>query len=114
MAEYLTELEIGSDYLLFRSDGEYGESSVRDHGKQYRDKLKNVRLLGRYYVTADCGCFYTCMEKEKRSGKRAAANFSVQKNDLISKNVIAVPCGNEMIFPIPVSQGDKIVDDEEE
>ena len=107
MAEYLTELESGRDYLLFRSDGEYGDASVRDHGKQYRDKLKNVRLLGRFYVTADCGGFYTCMEKEKRNGKRSAATLSVQKNDLVSKNIIAVPCGSEMIFPIPVSQGEK-------
>ncbi len=113
MAEYLTELEVGRDYLLFRSDGEYGESSVRDHGKKYRDRLKNVRLLGRYYVTADCGCFYTCMEKEKRNRKGAATNLSVQKNDLVSKNVIAVPCGKEMIFPIPVSQGNDIADDGE-
>lgn len=99
MAEYITSLEVGKDYLLFRTGGEYSTGSVRDHGKIYRNKLSGVRLLGRYYVTADCGGFYSCVQREKENGKRMS--LSVQKNDLVSKGIIAVPCGDDAVFPIP-------------
>lgn len=107
MPKYLTSLETGKDYLLFRTDGEYEEkTTVRDHARIYKDRLRNVRLLGRYRVASDCGGFYNCIQREKKNGRRAAV--TVQKNDLISKAVIAVPCSDEAIFPIP----EKIPDNE--